>query len=66
MKVSSILSTDALIADIDKCIGDIVGARLSHDTKAEGRALFKMEGLMVASMQQLSALRDILAKEDEP
>lgn len=66
MRISAISSIDALIADIDKCIGDIVSARLSHDTEAEGRALFKMEGLMVASMQQLSVLRDILAKEDEP
>ena len=49
-----------LICDIDKCIEDIVLARLKRDAQAEGRAMFLMESLMVGSMQELSFLRDYI------
>ena len=42
-----------LYNDIDQCIGDIVDSRLKKDYKAEGKALFRMEGLMVATLQDL-------------
>jgi len=38
-------------------------ARGSHDTEAEGKALFKMEGLMVGTLQHLSC---IIEAEDMP
>ena len=39
--------------DIDQCIGDIVHSRLNKDSQAEGKAIFRMEGLMVATLQDL-------------
>ena len=39
--------------DIDQCIGDIVDSRLKKDHHAEGKAFFRMEGLMVATLQDL-------------
>lgn len=53
-------SANRLICDIDKCIEDIVSARLERDAQAEGRAMFLMESLMVGSMQELSFLRDYI------
>lgn len=49
-----------LVCEIDECISDIVLARLNKDAQQEGRALFKMESLMVGSMQELSFLRDYI------
>lgn len=46
--------------DIDQCIGDIVDSRLKKDHQAEGKALFRMEGLMVATMQDLGCAIDYL------
>lgn len=46
--------------DIDQCIGDIVDSRLKKDYKAEGKALFRMEGLMVATLQDLGCTIDYL------
>ncbi len=53
-------SIGMLIREIDACIEDIVTARLDKDAQQEGRALFKMESLMVGSMQELSFLRDYI------
>lgn len=46
--------------DIDQCIGDIVDSRIKKDHQAEGKALFRMEGLMVATMQDLGCAIDYL------
>ena len=46
--------------DIDKCIGDIVDSRIKKDHQAEGKALFRMEGLMVATLQDLCCAIDYL------
>ena len=59
-KIDVIVSANKLICDIDKCIEDIVSARLKKDAQAEGRAMFLMESLMVGSMQELSFLRDYI------
>ena len=49
-----------LYDDIDQCIGDIVHSRLKKDYKAEGKAIFRMEGLMVATLQDLECTIDYL------
>lgn len=49
-----------LYDDIDQCIGDIVDSRIKKDHQAEGKALFRMEGLMVATMQDLGCTIDYL------
>ena len=51
-----------LYFDIDSCISDLIKARLSHNTEDEGKALFKMESLMVGTMQNLSWIVDQLSK----
>lgn len=51
-----------LYNDIDKCIINIISARLQHDPQSEGRALFQMEGLMVGTQQFLSWLMEQLEK----
>lgn len=54
-----------LYDDIDQCIGDIVDSRLKKDTQAEGKALFRMEGLMVATVQDLICAIDYLESEQK-
>lgn len=49
-----------LYDDIDQCIGDIVDSRLKKDHHAEGKAIFRMEGLMVATVQDLGCTIDYL------
>lgn len=49
-----------LYDDIDQCIGDIVDSRLKKDHHAEGKAIFRMEGLMVATLQDLECTIDYL------
>lgn len=49
-----------LYSEIDLCILDLLKARADKDTEAEGKALFKMEGLMVATLQDLSCIEDYL------
>lgn len=53
-------STQGLYNDIDSCITDLINARTSSDAGGEGKALFRMEGLMVATLQQLSCILDAL------
>ena len=53
-------STTELYNDIDKCISELIHARIAHDSEAEGKALFKMEGLMVGTMQQITCILDFL------
>ena len=52
-------STRKLYDDIDSCITDLLKARLAKDSEEEGKALFRMEGLMVwtaASCKPLAAI----------
>lgn len=51
-----------LYNEIDSCIDELLKARTDKDTEAEGKALFKMEGLMVATLQDLSCIEDYLEK----
>ena len=53
-------SVQSLYSDIDKCIIDLIKARLSHDEYAEGKALFTMEHLMVGTQQELACINDFL------
>ncbi len=53
-------STTELYNDIDNCVSELIHARTAHDSEAEGKALFKMEGLMVGTMQQITCILDFL------
>ena len=54
-----------LYNDIDSCIDKLLKARTNKDTEAEGKALFRMEGLMVGTLQDLSCIEDYLEKQKE-
>lgn len=56
-------STQELYNDIDSCIDELLAARKAKDKDGEGRALFRMEGLMVATLQQLSCILDALPSD---
>lgn len=58
-----IKSTRALYFDIDACITELIRARTEQNEENEGKALFRMEGLMVATMQQLDCIIDSLQQE---
>jgi hypothetical protein len=58
-----IKSTRALYFDIDTCITELIRARTEHNEENEGKALFRMEGLMVVTMQQLDCIIDSLQQE---
>ena len=51
--------------DIDQCIGDIVDSRIKKDHQAEGKALFRMEGLMVVTLQDLECTIDYLERKQD-
>lgn len=57
-------STQELYNDIDSCIDELLAARKAKDEDGEGRALFRMEGLMVATLQQLSCVLDALSSTE--
>lgn len=54
---------NTLYSDIDDCISELLAARTNRDTEAEGKALFRMEGLMVGTLQDLSCIEDYLKSE---
>lgn len=58
-------STQELYNDIDSCITDLINARTpgKKDEDGERKALFRMEGLMVATLQQLSCILDALPSD---
>ena len=58
-----IKSTKDLYNDIDSCIGELIKARFDHNQENEGKALFRMEGLMVTTLQQLDCIIDSLQQE---
>ena len=60
-----ILSTTILRNDIQKCLSDLIDARLHRDPIQEDGALFKMESLMVSSAQQLDCIIDYLKESTE-
>lgn len=49
-------STIELYNEIDECIDNLISARKNR--KDESEALFKMESLMVATLQQLTCIID--------
>ena len=57
---------NTLYSDIDTCISELLKARTDKDSEAEGKALFKMEGLMVGTLQDLSCIEAYLEKQKEP
>lgn len=59
-------SIEELYKKLDYNVTKLVKARLDKDTKAEGDALFSMEGLIVACQQELSFLHDYLKNNPEP
>ena len=61
--IKLIESCKELYCDIDDCIGDLLKSRIEKDKEAEGCALFKMEGLMVGTMQYLSYIISVLKDE---
>lgn len=64
-KKDIISSTIILRNDIQKCLFDLIDARLNRDRIQEDGALFKMESLMVSSAQQLDCIIDYLKEETE-
>ena len=56
---------NTLYSDIDTCISELLKARTDKDSEAEGKALFKMEGLMVGTLQDLSCIEAYLEKQKE-
>lgn len=56
-------STIELQADIQKCLDMLVNARLNHDKAKEAETLWKMENLMVGTVQQLQCIIDKLEEE---
>lgn len=58
-------STQELYNDIDSCITDLINARTpgKKDEDGERKSLFRMEGLMVATLQQLSCILDALPSD---
>lgn len=49
-------STIELYNDINECIDDLISARKNHIDESD--ALFRMESLMVATLQQLTCIID--------
>lgn len=47
----------------DKCLSMLINARLNHDKTKEAEALWKMENLMVGTVQQLQCIIDKLEEE---
>ena len=64
-KKDIITSTTILRNDIQKCLFDLIDARLHRDPIQEDGALFKMESLMVSSAQQLDCIIDYLKEEEK-
>lgn len=66
MKKKDIISSTIILRnDIQKCLSDLIDARLHRDRIQEDGALFKMESLMVSSAQQLDCIIDYLKEEEQ-
>lgn len=51
-----ISESQSLYSDIDCCITELLKARTEHNSENEGKALFKMESLMVSTLQHLACI----------
>ena len=51
-----ISESQSLYSDIDCCITELLKARIEHNSENEGKALFKMESLMVSTLQHLACI----------
>ena len=60
MKTKIINSNKDLYKDIDSVIDKLIKSRMDKDTILEQKAYFEMESLMVAVLQQLTAINDFL------
>lgn len=49
-----------VVCDLDATTTHLVQARLNHDDEAERKALFEMEGMIVAAQQELTFLYDYI------
>lgn len=56
-----ISESQSLYSDIDCCITELLKARTEHNSENEGKALFKMEGLMVSTLQHLACIIEQLS-----
>jgi len=64
-KKDIIRESKQLYGEINSCISDIINARIAKDLYNEGRSIFKMEGLMVGTMQHLGCVIDFLEEQKE-
>ena len=64
-KKDIITSTTILQNDIQKCISDLIDARVNRDRIQEDGALFKMESLMVSTIQEFDCIIDYLKEGTE-
>ena len=62
-KKDIIISTVILYRDIDKCICDLVDARMNRNRMMEEDSLLRMESLMVGTMQQLDCIIGFMKEE---
>lgn len=62
-KKDIIISATILRDDIHKCLSDLVNARLYKDRMQEEGALFRLESLMVSSIQEFDCIIDYLKNE---
>ena len=46
--------------EIDDCVTELIASRLAHDTQRESNALCRMEGIMSATLQDLSVFNDFI------
>ena len=53
-----------LYQDIDKCITNLIKARLNDDSKSEQKAFFEMEKLMIGTLQDLTVIIDYIENND--
>lgn len=60
MKQKLLNETRQLYKDIDSTISQLIKARLHHNYEGEGKAIFKMETMMVGTLQHLSYMIDHL------
>ena len=64
-KKDIIISATILRNDIHKCLSDLVKARMYRDRMQEEGALFRLESLMVSSVQEFDCIIDYLKDEEQ-
>jgi hypothetical protein len=53
-----------LYHDIDKCITNLVKARLNNDSSLEQKTCFEMEKLMIGTLQDLTVIMDYIENKN--